>query len=110
MQAAIPRAPVSIFRDDSLWLHNALYDLCLFAFPWIPFLVFVVYGLEWKHDFSYAKNPHTFKYLMVFLFSLNFSHRNYTYFVTYGNRNVYLSRKYLFTIYPLVVFTTVFVV
>lgn len=110
MQATLSQRSYALARDDSIWLRNAFYDLLLFAFPWIPFLLVVIYGLEWREDFSFARNPYTFKYLVLFLFSLNFAHRNYTYLVTYGDRNMFLTRKQLFTTVPLVVFTTVLAV
>ncbi|HEY7496306.1 MAG TPA: hypothetical protein VIH59_35035, partial [Candidatus Tectomicrobia bacterium] len=44
------------------------------------------------------------------LFSLNFAHRNYTYVVTYSDKGVFLSRKILFMLSPLLVFVSIFTV
>jgi hypothetical protein len=96
--------------DDSPWLRNAVYDLCFFAFPWVPFLLLVVFGLEWHGDFDWAQNRDNFKLVVSFLFSLNFAHRNYTYVVTYSDKSVFLSRKTLFILSPLLVFASVFTV
>jgi hypothetical protein len=96
--------------DNSPWLRNAVYDLCFFVFPWVPFLLLVVFGLEWHGDFGLAQNRDNFKLIVSFLFSLNFAHRNYTYVVTYSDKNVFRTRKTLFMLSPLLVFTSIFAV
>lgn len=110
MQATYSKNPLAAVAGDLPWLRNAAYDLGFFAFPWVPFLLLVVYGLDWHGDFGLAQNRDNFKLIVPFLFALNFAHRNYTYVVTYSDASVFLTRKTLFTLCPLVVFGTVFVV
>lgn len=110
MQATIPEHARADAPSNSLWLHSAAYDLCLFAFPWIPFILVVVYGLEWQGDYSLSNNRYTFKLVVAFLFALNFTHRNYTYFVTYGDHGVFRARKTLLTLVPLLVFPAILAV
>ena len=110
MQATISNPAVPDVTEELPWLRSALYDLTFFAFPWIPFLFVIAYGLDWQGDFSLANNKETFKLVATFLFALNFTHRNYTYFVTYGDRSAFLTRKHLFIGTPFVVFATVLTV
>jgi hypothetical protein len=76
----------------------------------VPFLLLVVFGLEWHEDFGLVQNRDNFKFIVSFLFSLNFVHRNYTYVVTYSDKSVFLPRKTLFTLSPLLVFASIFAV
>jgi hypothetical protein len=93
--------------NDSPWLKGAAYDLCFFSFPWIPFLFLVVFGFEWRNGFGISENADNLLLITGFLFALNFAHRNYTYFVAYGDAGVFGTRKALFTVCPLVVFAAV---
>lgn len=99
--------PLSAAADNSPWLRGAAYDLCFFAFPWVPFLLLVVFGFEWRDGFDVAENSDNLLSIVGFLFALNFAHRNYTYLVAYGDTGVFGTRKVLFTICPLVVFAAV---
>ena len=110
LQATYSNNPLTAVADESLWLRNAAYDLCFFAFPWVPFLLLVVFGLTWHGDFGMAQNRDNFKLIVPFLFSLNFAHSNYTYVVTYSDTSVFRTRKRLFTLCPLMVFAALFVV
>lgn len=93
MQATLSQRSSALAWDETIWLRNAFYDLLLFAFPWVPFLGAVIYGFAWQEDFSYGRNPLIFKDVVLFLLALNFAHRNSTYLVTYGDRQVFLSRS-----------------
>jgi hypothetical protein len=110
LQSTLSKKQGVTVTDESPWLKNAVYDLCLFAFPWVPFLLLVVFGLEWHGAFGLAQNRDNFKLLVPFLFSLNFAHRNYTYIVTYSDKSVFLPRKVLFCLSPLLVFVSIFTV
>jgi hypothetical protein len=100
--------PLVAVADDSPWLRSAAYDLCFFAFPWVPFLLAVIFGLEWHDGFGIAQNGDNFTLIVSVLFALTCAHRNYTYLVAYGDTSVFRTRKALFTLFPLVVFPAVF--
>ncbi|HEY2989056.1 MAG TPA: hypothetical protein VGL11_15095 [Candidatus Binatia bacterium] len=100
--------PSAAVAAESPWLRSAAYDLCFFAFAWVPFLLAVIFGLEWRDGFGIDLNGDNFRQIVLFLFALNFAHRNYTYLVAYGDAGVFRTRKLLFTLCPLAVFTTIF--
>lgn len=94
---------------ESPWLRSLPYDLAFFAFPWLPFLLSVVFGLQWSGGFDAAHDEHNFKIIVTLLFALNFAHRNYTYVVAYSDATVFRSRRILFTLCPLAILPGMFV-
>jgi hypothetical protein len=101
--------PLVAAAQDSPWLRSLTYDLAFLAFPWLPFLLIVVFALEWDGGFDIAQDVNNYRLIVTFLFALNFAHRNYTYVVAYSDANVFRSRKVLFTLCPLLVLPGMYV-
>jgi hypothetical protein len=90
------------------WLRSLTYDLAFLAFPWVPFLSALVFGLQWNGGFDAPRDVYNFKLVVTLLFALNFAHRNYTYIVAYGDAAVFRSRSKFFVFFPALVFPAMF--
>lgn len=101
--------PLVAAAGDSPWLRSLPYDLAFIAFPWLPLLLMVVFGLKWDGGFDLAQDVNNYILVVTFLFALNFAHRNYTYIVTYSDASVFQTRRTLFTFCPLIVFPGMYV-
>ncbi len=85
-------------QEKSYWIQGPVFDLTLLAFPWVPLCALFVFAgrdpmrasqwLEWGIYFAY---------------SLDFVHRQYTYYIVYGDNDIFSKRKLSFIIAPILV-------
>ena len=77
------------------WLRNPLWDLCLLAFCWVPFYLWVVFGLGLGRDtFGLPELDHRSQRAAMLTATLvalgtTYVHRHYTFFVVYGDGHTF---------------------
>ena len=81
------------------WLRGAAFDLGLLALPWLPLWAWLVAaggGLDAPRGSALAVG-------FSAVFALEFTHRQYTYYVAYGDRRTFRAHARGFAIAPLAV-------
>ena len=95
------------------WLRNPLWDLCLLAFCWVPFYLWVVFGLGLGRDtFGLPELDHRSQRAAMLTATLvalgtTYVHRHYTFFVVYGDGHTFRRHARGFLIAPLLIFAFV---
>lgn len=90
----------------SAWLRSAWWDLGCLAFCWVPFYLWVVYGLGldggWGSTATAALGLAT-----VVALAITYVHRHYTFVLVYGDRGTFSRRARDFIVAPILTFAIV---
>jgi hypothetical protein len=91
------------------WIRNACWDGGCLAFCWLPFYIWVVFGLGIDGSGA-AGQRHSLAWAMAVALAATYVHRHYTFVLVYGDRDTFRVRARDFVLAPLVVFAVIGVV
>lgn len=110
-QATLPADDaVDAPRAPSAWMRGPLFDLSLLGFAWVPFYLWVAFGLGLGRAGLGLPLPspvalrEALAIATVAALGCTYVHRHYTFFVVYGDPETLRSRARAFVIAPLAVF------
>jgi hypothetical protein len=94
------------------WLKAAWWDLGGLAFCWLPFYVFVVFGLGLTGSWtaggtSGAGREPGLGLAMIVALAITYVHRHYTFLLVYGDRETFRARRRAYVWVPAVLFVAV---
>ncbi|MCZ6616861.1 MAG: L-2-amino-thiazoline-4-carboxylic acid hydrolase, partial [Gammaproteobacteria bacterium] len=77
----------------SAWLRDPLFDSACLAYCWVPFYLFLVFGLgidgEWSASGSGGDREPGLGTAMFIALGITYVHRHYTFLLVYGDRETY---------------------
>jgi hypothetical protein len=91
------------------WLVGPWFDSLTVAWAWVPFYLFVVFGLGLDGEWSlhgrdgHGTEPGLGLALLIAL-GISYVHRHYTFLLVYGDRETYRQRPRAFTLIPAALF------
>ena len=97
------------------WLVGPWFDSLCVAWAWVPFYVFVVFGLGLDGEWSLhgrdgnGTEPGLGLALLVAL-GISYVHRHYTFLLVYGDRETYRQRLRAYTLVPALLFVALAVI
>lgn len=91
------------------WLIGPWFDSICIAWAWVPFYVFVVFGLgldgEWSRGGRDGNGTEPGLGLALLLaLGISYVHRHYTFLLVYGDREIYRQRLRAYTLIPAALF------
>lgn len=95
------------------WLRGPVFDTCGLAWCWLPFYLWVVFGLGLGREgwglepLSRADHRAALASATVVALGITYVHRHYTFLLVYGDRQTFDQRARAFVWVPLVVFAVV---
>ncbi|HFE44780.1 MAG TPA: hypothetical protein ENJ18_04690 [Nannocystis exedens] len=85
------------------WLRSPWWDLCCLGFCWVPFYLWLVFGLGLDGSWGRAATP-ALGLAMVVALAITYVHRHYTFILVYGDAGTFSRHSREFVIAPIVTF------
>lgn len=85
------------------WLRSPWWDLCCLGFCWVPFYLWLVFGLGLDGAWGKAQTP-ALGLAMVVALAITYVHRHYTFVLVYGDKGTFSRHSREFVIAPIVTF------
>lgn len=88
----------------STWIRGPWFDTAFLAFPWLPVFAFFMISNPVK---GFENRDLLFTLVLFLISAFEFTHRKYTYFVAFGDREIFRRRPRDFIATPIIIFTLV---
>ncbi len=106
MRRSPPPPPPPTARTCA-WLRSPAWDLALLAFCWLPFYVWVVFGLGLDGSWAGGGSRDALAWATVVALAITYVHRHYTFLLVYGDGETFRRRARDFVLAPALVFVGV---
>jgi hypothetical protein len=103
-----PPQPPPISAPARAWLRGPAWDIALLGYCWLPFYIWVVFGLGLDGSWAAGRGQrHAFAWAAAVALATTYVHRHYTFLLVYGDRDTFRRRARDFILAPLLVFAAV---